>query len=314
VRYLPLFHDLAGRRVLVLGTGEVAQRKAEALARAEAEIVVRERFDPADLEGCALAIGADAAESELAALSDAARSRGVPVNVVDRPALCTAIMPAIVERGSIAIAISSAGVAPVLARLLRARIEAAIPQSYARLGAFAATFADEVRRRLPNVQARRRALERIFSGVAAELLFAGKELAARDAVEAEIAAAEAGGEYSSGILFLVGAGPGPAELLTLQAHRLLGEADIVAHDPAVSEAVLALARRDAARVKLAITDAEADSVAARAARAGNRVVWLVPGGGVAPSAALAQSGVPIVVVPGVGVAPPNARPGSPADY
>eukprot|EP01035_Chromulina_nebulosa_P044960 gene44960-biopygen30958 len=137
MRHFPAFLDLHGRPALVLGTGEVGQRKAGLLAQAGARVLLRDRFDPADLDGCAVAIGADAAEADLAALSQAARARGIPVNVVDRPALCSFISPAVIDRDPITIAISTAGQAPVLARMLRQRIEAIIPPAFGRLAALA---------------------------------------------------------------------------------------------------------------------------------------------------------------------------------
>ncbi len=124
IRYFPAFLDLAGRRALVLGSGEVAARKAAALARAGAEVAVAAAFDPVLLRGCAIAVGADAPEAELRALSEAARAAGIPVNVVDRPALCSFITPAIVDRDPIVVAVSSGGAAPVLARDVRGKIEA----------------------------------------------------------------------------------------------------------------------------------------------------------------------------------------------
>src|SRR5690349_311041 len=96
--HFPVFLDLKGRTALVLGTGEIAERKADLLRQAGAEIRFAERFSPGMLEGVAIAVGADAAEPELQALAEACRSRGIPVNVVDKPALCTALMPAIIDR------------------------------------------------------------------------------------------------------------------------------------------------------------------------------------------------------------------------
>ena len=299
MRYLPVFMDLRGRRALVVGRGEVARRKAEPLASAGAEIVVRERFDPADLVDCALAVGADADEIDIRALVAAARARGIPLNVVDRPALCSVIMPAIIDRDPLTIAVSSAGVAPVLARLVRARIEAAVPAAFGRLASFAEGFAEDIRRRLPDTPVRRRALERIFSGPAAEFVFAGDDRSACEAVETEIAAAEAGRDLVRGIVFLVGAGPGNAELVTLRAHRLLGEADVVAYGTGVAAGVLELARRDAVRVDLDAIAVAAETQVIRLAQAGHRVVWLLPGAGAPPSAALAASGVACTTVPGV---------------
>jgi len=294
MRNFPIFLDLRGRRVLVVGGGELAARKSAPLRLAGADIVVAAKFDPADLAGCVLSVGAGADEADLQALSRAAQVAGIPVNVVDRPDLCSFITPAIVDRDPIAVAISSGGAAPVLARLIRARIETAVPPAFGRLAALADEFKADIRRRLPDLAARRRVLERLFTGRAADLTFAGRD----DEARAEFAAVLAGDPPSGGMVFLVGAGPGPADLVTLRGQRLLGEADIVVHDDD-TQAVLDLARRDAER--LLATGAQLVALA----QAGKRVVRLFAGNATtaasakADAAALAQAGVPFEIVPGL---------------
>jgi uroporphyrin-III C-methyltransferase/precorrin-2 dehydrogenase/sirohydrochlorin ferrochelatase len=300
MRNFPIFLDLGGRQVLVVGGGELAARKSEPLRRAGATVLLKAQFDPADLAGCALAVGAGAAEADLLALSAAAQAAGVPVNVVDRPELCSFITPAIVDRDPITVAISSGGAAPVLARLIRARIEAAVPPAFGRLAALADSFKAEFRRRLPDIAARRRVLEGLFTGRAADLVFAGREQEAG----AEFARALAGGAPAGGIVFLVGAGPGAADLLTLRGQRLLGEADVIVHDTMTSEAVLDLARRDAERETIG-ADHAAGARLVELARAGKRVVRLHQGdprhsaAARAEVAALAEAGVAWETVPGV---------------
>jgi len=310
MRYLPVFLDVASRRALVLGAGNTAERKAAALRRSGAEVVRAERFTPGLLEGCAVAIGADAPQAELEALSAAAQARGIPVNVVDRPGLCSYITPAVVDRDPLILAVSSGGAAPVLARLVRARIEAMLPPRLARVAAVAGSLKDELRARLPDSGARRRVLERMLEGRAAELVLAGEERAGLAEMRREMEGAEAA---PPGIVYLVGAGPGPADLVTLRAHRLLGEADVIVHDPGVSAAVLDLARRDAELIGLDADPAdEAVPLLVRLAGAGGRVVRLFAGDPGAsgrtagPTAALAGSGSAFEVVPGVGP-PPVAR-------
>ncbi|MEO8715052.1 MAG: siroheme synthase CysG, partial [Acetobacteraceae bacterium] len=279
------------------------------LREAGADVATHPRYMADLLGGCALAIGADAPEDDLAALSREAQVRGIPVNIVDRPALCSFITPAIVDRDPLTIAIGSGGAAPVLARLVRARIEAAIPPAFGRLGALAARFRDALRARFPDMAARRRVLEQVLDGRVAELVFAGRDEAAAEAFAAMIAT---GAAASRGIVHLVGAGPGAADLLTLRAHRLLGEADVIVHDRLVSDAVLALARRDAERVFVGkaradhcVPQPEINALLIRLAREGKRVVRLkggdplVFGRGGEEIAALAQAGVPFEIVPGV---------------
>jgi uroporphyrin-III C-methyltransferase / precorrin-2 dehydrogenase / sirohydrochlorin ferrochelatase len=306
--HFPLFLDLSGRPVLVVGAGDVAERKADLLRRAGAAIRLRPSFDPADLDGCALAIGADAAEADKLALSATARARGIPVNVVDRPELCSFIMPAIIDRDPVTIAVSTGGTAPVLARMLRQRIEAAVPPAFGRLASLAGRFSLEIRRRFQDLGARRRVLERVLTGRVAELVFAGDEIGAETALTDELAAA---GE-PSGIVFLVGAGPGAADLLTLRALRLLGEADVIVHDRLVTEEVLDMGRRDAerifvgkARANHCMRQEDINALLIRLARAGKRVVRLkggdplVFGRGGEEAEALAAARVAFEIVPGI---------------
>ncbi len=167
----------------------------------------------------------------------------------------------------------------------------------------AQAIAADVRSRLPDVIVRRRVLERIFSGPAGELALAGDETAAKDAAEAEIAAALAGGKSATpGLLHFVGVGPGPADLLSLRAHRLLGEADFVLHDATASDGMLDMARRDARRIDLGSIDAGTDLAALLAG--GRRAVWLVGNDpesaarAAAARMAVESTGIVCFVVPG----------------
>ncbi|MBW6398644.1 hypothetical protein KPL78_12335 [Roseomonas sp. HJA6] len=297
MRHFPAFLDLRGRHVLVLGAGEVAERKSAPLAAAGALIRRAGRFDPALLDGVVLAVGADAPEEDLLALSEAAQARGLPVNVVDRPALCSFIMPAIVDRDPVTVAIATGGAAPVLARMVRQKIEAVLPPALGALAALAGRMNAAVRRALPDLGARRRFLERMMTGAPADLALSGR------IAEAEAAFARALDQAETqpvGFVHLVAAGPGDADLLTLRALRLLGEADVIVHDRQVSTAVLDMARRDAERIR--ITDGPAGSAALlmRLARDGRRVVRLTAGHEHDDdAAALTRAGIPHATVPGV---------------
>jgi uroporphyrin-III C-methyltransferase / precorrin-2 dehydrogenase / sirohydrochlorin ferrochelatase len=308
MRHFPIFMDLHGRRALVVGAGEQADRKAAALRNCGATVTQAPSFDPALLDDCAIAIGTEAPEADLLALVEAARARGIPVNVVDRPALCSFITPAVVDRDPITIAISSSGTAPVLARLIRARIEAMIPPAFGRLAALADTFKAEIRRRLPDTALRRRVLEQALGGRVADLVMAGQD----DAARAEMARAIQSDPDPSGIVYLVGAGPGAADLLTLRAHRLLGEADVIVHDRLIGEDVLDMARRDAQRIYVGKARANhclpqegINDLLIRLAGEGRKVVRLkggdpfVFGRGGEEAEALAAAGVAFEVVPGV---------------
>ena len=308
MRHFPIFMDLQGRRALVLGAGENADRKAGALRKSGAIVVQMATFDPAALDHCAIAIGAEAAETDLTALVQAAQARGIPVNVIDRPELCSFITPAIVDRAPITIAISSAGTAPALARLIRARIEAMVPPAFGRLAALADEFKPEIRRRFPDPAPRRRVMDQALGGRVADLVMAGQD----DAARAEMARAVASTPDPTGIVYLVGAGPGAADLLTLRAHRLLGEADVIVHDRLVGEDVLDMARRDAQRIYVGkaranhcLPQSGINDLLIRLAREGRKVVRLkggdpfIFGRGGEEAEALAAAGIAFEVVPGI---------------
>ncbi|MGC8523986.1 MAG: siroheme synthase CysG [Acidibrevibacterium sp.] len=318
MRHFPIFLDLAGRRALVLGEGAAAARKADALAEAGATVTRVARFAPARsaqdcLAGVAIAIGAEAPETDLQALSEAAQALGIPVNIVDRPALSSFIMPALIDRDPLTIAIASGGAAPVLARQLRAKIEALIPPAYGRLAAFLGRAQGELRRRFPDLAQRRRLIERLLGGRVAALVFAGREAEAEAALAAELAASDTGADGATpGMVFLVGAGPGAADLLTLRAQRLLGEADVIVHDRLVGDEVLALARRDATRIFVGkarahhcLPQSEINALLVGLARAGKKVVRLkggdpfIFGRGGEEAEALAEAGIACEIVPGV---------------
>jgi uroporphyrin-III C-methyltransferase/precorrin-2 dehydrogenase/sirohydrochlorin ferrochelatase len=310
MRHYPIFLDLQDRLVLVIGHGEMAERKTEPLRRAGAQVRQMEAFHPDLLAGCVLAIGAGAAETDQQALSAAAQARGIPVNIVDRPELCSFIMPATIDRDPITIAVSTGGAAPVLARMLRARIEALIPPAFGRLAALAERCKVQLRSRLPDLALRRRLLERAFTGTVADLVFAGEEAAAERTFRTAIEAA--GDTPKQGMVFLVGAGPGAPDLLTLRAQRLLGEADVIVHDRLVSDAVLDMARRDAERIYVGKARAnhclkqdEINALLVRLAREGRKVIRLkggdpfVFGRGGEEAEALETAGIAFEIVPGI---------------
>lgn len=309
MRHFPIFLDLHGRIALVLGEGEAAERRAATLLSSGATVRRATVFDPTLLAGCAIAIGVDAPATCLRALSEAARVQGIPVNIVDQPELCSFITPSVIDRDPITIAVSSSGTAPVLARLLRARIEASIPPAYGRLAALAERFKQQIRATLPDLARRRRVLEAIFTGPVADLVFAGEEDAAADAFAAAIAQAPVA---EAGRVFLVGAGPGAADLLTLRAQRLLGEADVIVHDRLVSTGVLDMARRDAERIYVGkarahhcVKQSEINALLIRLAADGRRVVRLkggdpfIFGRGGEEAEALRAAGVRVEIVPGI---------------
>jgi len=309
MQHFPVFLDLRGQTALLLGHGEQAEAKATLLAAAGAAIRHAEHFTPALLEGIALAIGAGAAEADLAALAAACRARGIPVNVVDRPALCSALLPAIIDRAPMTIAVSSGGAAPVLARLVRQKIEAVLPPGLGLIAALAERWKAAIRQRLPALGPRRRFLEQVLEGEPAQRAAAGDAAGADRAMAAALASAE---ERPRGMVHLVGAGPGAGDLLTLRALRLLGEADVIVHDRLGCEDALGMARRDAERIFVGkrrgdhcLPQEGINALLVRLARDGKRVVRLkggdplIFGRGGEEAEALAAAGIPCEVVPGV---------------
>lgn len=328
--FLPIFMNVRGRDCLVVGGGEVAARKVGLLLEAGAHVSVvaprlgptlarqadagvfshrPERFGEADLAGMALVIAATDDEAVNRQVSELARARGLPVNVVDNPELCSFVMPSIIDRSPVQIAVSTGGASPVLARLLRARLESAIPSTYGRLAALVNDFRDAVKARFTDVNARRGFWEGVLQGRIAEQVFAGKEEQAREELEAAIAQ---GGPQEAGEVYLVGAGPGDPDLLTFRALRLMQQADVIVHDRLVSDAILNLCRRDAERIYVgkerdnhAVPQDEINRMLVRLAREGKRVCRLkggdpfIFGRGGEEIETLAAEGIGFQVVPGI---------------
>lgn len=335
--YLPLFVDLREQPCLVVGGGTVAARKVDALLTVGARVTVvapalaaplaalaaagrlehhARDFTDADVDGCLLVVSATDDHAVNARVAAAARAAGRLVNVVDDTALSGAIFPSIVRRGQLTVAVSSGGAAPVLARLVRARIETMLSHSLGELTALAARWRSRVQAGLASLGARRRLWEQVLDPTSPVLraLEAGDDDAAERAMARALAnAADGQSAPPSGSVALVGAGPGDPSLLTLRAVRALQEADVVLHDRLVSAAVLDLARRDAAREdvgKLTGGDhaAAQDAINARLvelARQGLRVVRLkggdpfIFGRGAEELEALQAHGIPFAIVPGI---------------
>jgi len=325
----PAFHKVAGRRVVVVGGGDEAAAKVRLLGETSAEVVVvaahaeqslvdavaavggvhlARAFEPADLDGTALAFVATEDEATDAAVVAAARAAGVPVNVVDRPELCDFYVPAIVNRAPVAVAIGSTGTGPVLARHIRARIEALLPRETGALARLAESFRGTVARVIPDGDEKRRFWARFFSGPVADRVYAGR----LDEARSEAARLLNGAHDEKGFVWLVGAGPGAEDLLTLRAQRLLQEADVIVHDGLVPAAVVAMGRRDATRIPVGKAKGnhswpqeKINDLLVELGRAGRRVVRLKAGDPLVfgrageEMAALKAAGVAHAVVPGI---------------
>lgn len=329
--YFPVFLGLKKRRCLLVGGGEVATRKGRMLAKAGAvlrvvapeisselreliassggELFARE-YQTSDLQSCVLAIAATDIESVNEKISADAQALNLPVNVVDTPALCTYITPAIIDRSPLVIAVSSGGEAPVLARLVRAKLETLIPASYGKLAQIASLWRDRVKARFSDGDSRRKFWEKILQGPAAELMMNGQETAANNFIANELAADQA--ELTRGEVYLVGGGPGDPELLTLRALRLMQQADVVLYDRLVSDGVMELVRRDAERIYVgkcrsehAMQQENINQLLVDLAKQGKRVLRLkggdpfIFGRGGEEIELLAQNHIPFQVVPGI---------------
>jgi uroporphyrin-III C-methyltransferase/precorrin-2 dehydrogenase/sirohydrochlorin ferrochelatase len=331
VDFLPLFFNLKGRQALLVGGGDVALRKARLLKRAgvsltvvshavvdELRLMLRDpddqiiigEYHPSLLDSKCLVIAATDDNALHERIHFDAIDMNVPVNVVDTPALCTFIFPAIVDRSPIVIGITSGGESPVLARLLRARLETLIPSGYSRLGGLAARFRSEVKARFTSLNDRRRFWENALEGQIAEKVFSGRNEAAEAQLKTAIEQGDTG--HRSGEVYLVGAGPGDPELLTFKALRLMQQADVVFYDNLVSKEVLDLCRRDADLVYVgkrrdnhAVPQEGINQLLVEHAQKGKRVVRLkggdpfIFGRGGEELEELKAHGIPFQVVPGI---------------
>ncbi|MDO8705320.1 MAG: siroheme synthase CysG [Sulfuricaulis sp.] len=330
--FLPVFLNLKKRPCAVIGGGEVASRKVSLLLAAGAQITVyaptlcetirhwadagkvrcvATEFDPDVLVGCALVIAATDNAAVNRQVSEASKTRGIPVNVVDQPELCTFIMPSIIDRSPVIIAVSTGGSSPVLARLIRARLEALIPAGYGRLAKLVVKFRDQVKQHFTQAPRRRQFWEDVLQGPIAELVYSGQDAAAEKALQQRIESAD-GSKPPVGEVYLVGGGPGDPDLLTFRALHLMQQADVVVYDRLVSPAVLELVRRDAERIYAgkerdnhAIPQEDINHLLVRLAKAGKRVVRLkggdpfIFGRGGEEIDTLAAEGIPFQVVPGI---------------
>lgn len=264
--YLPIFLNVKGKKCLVVGGGDVSLRKATMLAQAGALVTIvspeiskgfadlpgiqhiQERFKPSHLDGYLLVIAATDEADTNEAVSREAKLRDMPVNVVDNPALCSFIVPSILDRSPIVVAFSSGGASPVLTRMLRGKLEALVPQGYSKLSSFSARFRQAVKDNIINPAKRRIFWENVFEGPIAEKVLTGDEQGAETMLKTLLESERKGDPNPIGEVFLVGAGPGDPDLLTFKALRLMQKADVVLYDNLVSKPILEMTRRDAERI------------------------------------------------------------------
>ncbi len=332
MEYLPIFIQIKHRPCLVVGGGSIAARKVALLRKAQADVTVvapelcdelkklhdegsihhqAREFEDMDMESCLVVIAATNQRSVNERVSQLANQLRLPVNVVDNQDLCSFIMPSIIDRSPMVIAVSTGGSSPVLARLIRTKLEGIIPAAYGRLAALVEGFRDKVKASFPDVESRRGFWETILEGKVAELVFTGHEEEARKLLDKAI---DEGAEKPEmpGEVFLVGAGPGDPDLLTFRALRLMQQADVVVYDRLVSPAIMEMVRRDAEivyvgkeRDKHTMQQENINQLLVRLAKEGKRVLRLkggdpfIFGRGGEEIELLAQEGIAFQVVPGI---------------
>jgi uroporphyrin-III C-methyltransferase/precorrin-2 dehydrogenase/sirohydrochlorin ferrochelatase len=330
--YLPVFLNIKQQNCLVVGGGKVAARKVRLLLRAGAHIHIvspvikdelasllrqfptisycAEVFHSNHLHNKVLVIAATHDHLTNQTISEAASAAGVLINVVDNPDLCTFIMPSILDRSPIIIAVSSGGSSPVLARLLRTRLEALIPSAYGRLATYAAQFRKQVKQHFSHQENRRFFWEKMLQGPFAEMVFAGRDQAAQDYLLEMLE--NSTDQPPTGEVYLVGAGPGDPDLLTFRALRLMQQADVVVYDRLVAPAILNMVRQDADRIyagkrrnQHTLPQTSINELLVKLAQEGKRVLRLkggdpfIFGRGGEEIETLSQHRIPFQVVPGI---------------
>ena len=327
----PIFMNIRERDCLVVGGGPVAARKADLLIKAGARVSVvspllkgemarlreqgliehiEDEFSPRLIRDQALVIAATDHPLVNRRVHDACTAHRIPVNVADEPELCTFVLPAIVDRAPVTIAISSSGRAPVLARLLRTRIETLIPSSFGTLADLMGRFREKVKLRFRTSKERRIFWEDVLDGAVAEAALAGRTEEAEHLLDRELERER--DEARKGEVYLIGAGPGDPDLLTFKALRLLQKADVVVYDRLVSEEIVDLARREAERVYVgkrrndhSMAQEDISALLVKLASEGKRVARLkggdpfVFGRGGEEIELIAEANIPFQVVPGI---------------
>jgi uroporphyrin-III C-methyltransferase/precorrin-2 dehydrogenase/sirohydrochlorin ferrochelatase len=332
MNFLPIFMDIRGKTCLVTGGGETAARKSALLLQSGAWVTLvhpgelvpafnelkeqdrlthmRQAFSADLLDGAVLAISAAEDEVVDRQVHEAAKARNLPVNVVDKPALCSFVLPAIMDRSPMIVAVGTGGASPVLARLLRARLETLIPASYGKLALLAESFRGKVKAKFSYPPQRRIFWEKVLQGPVAELVFSGKEQEAETALQTIL---DKGIDAApTGEVYLVGAGPGNPDLLTFRALRLMQQADVIVHDNLVTSEILDMCRRDAERIYVgkkradhALPQDDINLLLVKLAKEGKRVLRLkggdpfIFGRGGEEIETLTEHNIPFQVVPGI---------------
>ena len=268
MNFLPIFVNIRQKPCLVVGGGKIAARKIELLVKAGAQVQVvspqlcnetaslkeeakiehiNREFEASDIDNKNIVIAATNDQQVNKTVSELAQAQNIPVNVVDAPDLCSFIVPSIIDRSPVQIAISTGGSSPVLARTIRTRLETCIPSAYGKLGALLESFRESVKQRFSDVDKRRKFWESVLQGPIPELVFSDQNDKAYTALQKVIDDANEHPSFE-GEVYLVGSGPGDPDLLSFKALRLMQSCDVVVYDRLVSQPIMDLVRRDAERI------------------------------------------------------------------
>jgi len=329
--HLPIFINIRKKPCVVIGGGDIALRKINLLLKAQAKVIclsplfckgiknlskdghitlINKSFDQTDIKDYSIIIAATDDSSVNSSISAIAQVKKIPVNVVDSPELSSFIMPSIVDRSPLIIAVSSSGKAPVLSRIIRAKLETVIPSAYGILADIAGEYRQKVKDRFSTIKDRRAFWEAVFSGVIAEKVFSGRISEAKEDIEKQLNDSV---EMELGEVYLVGAGPGDPDLLTFKALRLIQQADVVLYDRLVSKGVMELVRRDSELIYVgkkggsdkSTKQVDINDQLVELAKSGKRVCRLkggdpfIFGRGGEEIESLSEHGIPFQVVPGI---------------
>ena len=329
--HLPIFINIRKKPCVVIGGGDIALRKINLLLKAQAKVdclspsfsrdiknlskdghitLINKSFDQTDIKDYSIIIAATDDSSVNSSISAIAQVKKIPVNVVDSPELSSFIMPSIVDRSPLIIAVSSSGKAPVLSRIIRAKLETVIPSAYGILADIAGEYRQKVKDRFSTIKDRRAFWEAVFSGVIAEKVFSGRISEAKEDIQRQL---DDSVEMDLGEVYLVGAGPGDPDLLTFKALRLIQQADVVLYDRLVSKGVMELVRRDSELIYVgkkggsdkSTKQVDINDQLVKLAKSGKRVCRLkggdpfIFGRGGEEIESLSEYGIPFQVVPGI---------------
>ncbi len=339
MKYFPVYLDLENQPVLMVGDGESALQKIRLLIKTRAKIfligdgvhpeikslIARSRvtwlnrsFREDDVQGKSLVYAATDDAFLNKKVAGAAKKHGVPVNVVDVPDLCSFITPAIVDRDPVTIAIGTEGAAPILAREIKAKLEAMLPKNYGHLARYAQSLRERIAAEVQDGSFRRKIWEKLFAGRFRRQVLADDLAGARETFESALRTYEPG-RAEIGSVALVGCGPGDPDLLTLKAQQLLQSADVLVVDRLVNPEILEYARRDARRIhvgktpgQISTSQDDINQILIDEALAGHDVVRLkggdplIFGRAVEELEALQSEQIPVTVIPGISAAHASA--------